>query len=154
FQVPAEVRTSYCLAFSRDRKLLATGRHLPNGDGECRVWATDGWQPLLSVVIKSPVLSLVFSADGRSLLAGTKDGVLRRWSVPEGKLLSESGNLGGMVRDLRFSPNGTRVLSGVRNANSSIIQLWDAADMTPVGSKLESGDRTRITEVHFVPGGR
>jgi WD40 repeat protein len=153
--VPDEVRRSCWLAFSRDSKLLAVARNLPNGEGECRVWDIERWQPLFKrILIKSPVLSLLLAANGRTLHAGSKDGIVRRWTVPDGELVSATENLGGEVVDLTLSPDGTQILSGSRKFDGSMIQLWNEADLSPVAPKYIGSDWRSRTQIQFLPGGK
>ena len=73
--------------------------------------------------------SLVFSHDGRFLLSGATDKVVRLWEVATGKELREFKGHGGGVPALAFSPDG-KTVAAVGSEKS--IVLWDAA----TGKKL------------------
>src|SRR5436309_1530473 len=69
------------------------------------------------------VFSVAFSPDGRTLAAGSWDGVVRLWEVATGKELHHFGEQQTPVRSVAFSPDGEIVACGGKGS----IVLRDAA---------------------------
>ncbi|MBX3397968.1 MAG: hypothetical protein KF873_04435 [Gemmataceae bacterium] len=58
------------------------------------------------IVPPCQVIRIRFSPDGKELAAACVDGVVRRWSVPDAKPLTELKGHDGWVTTLSYSPNG------------------------------------------------
>jgi WD40 repeat protein len=73
---------TYCLAFSPDDSLLATG----HADSVIRLWnAKTGMLRAELVGHERSPFDLAFSPDGRTLLSSAGDGSIRAWSVDNGR---------------------------------------------------------------------
>ncbi len=79
------------------------------------------------------MLSVVYHPDGHLVLNANRDGTLTLWDVATGELVYEfpaddpeteelEGHSDGFVRRVRFSPDGTLVLSGGRDGR---LIVWD-----------------------------
>src|SRR5262249_5498256 len=66
------------------------------------------------------VVALAFSADGRTLASASRDGTVRRWSLPDGKPLGTHPAGAGPLEALALAPDG-RV--AVRAAGGAVILL-------------------------------
>jgi WD40 repeat protein len=82
------------LALSRDTRILATGDSV----GEVRLWHTDGRDAGRLPAHAATVVSLLFSPDGREVLAASTDGVLLRSPMDVAALLHAAGER--LPRDL------------------------------------------------------
>jgi WD40 repeat protein len=102
--------------FSPDSTLLATGAI----DGMARLWDTATGK-LVQALPGHPgyILSLTFSADGRTLAAGSWRSV-RLWEVPGGR--RARSRTGSDVFGMAFSPDGQVLACG---CGDSTILLWD-----------------------------
>jgi WD40 repeat protein len=91
--------------------------------------------------------TLAFSHDGRLLVTGGDDPLVRVWDVRTGRVVRElEQNVGGVLR-LQFSPDGrTLAVSGKPDAS-----LWDVATGTQVG-RLSGGSRRAMLDLS--PDGR
>jgi WD40 repeat protein/transcriptional regulator with XRE-family HTH domain len=70
-----------------------------------------------------PALEAVaFSPDGERLAAGTVNGEIRLWQVPDGQPLLTCTGHTGLVRSVRFSPAGGLLVSG---SFDQTVRLWD-----------------------------
>jgi WD40 repeat protein len=161
------------LAFSPDSKLLASGSFgevdadgLP-AKGEIYLWDVATQQRIGSPLKghNSPVYSLAFSPDGKTLASGgggndyyggSGSGYsIVLWNVVKGQALGPS--LEGHkneVLSLAFSPDGKVLASG---SADETVKLWDVARLKPVdnSSLLDNDHHTReVLDVHFTRDGK
>jgi WD40 repeat protein len=83
------------------------------------------------------VISVAFSADGKTVAAGTFDGVIQLWNVASGQ---QAGILQGhitFVNSLAFSPDGSALVSG---GMDNTLRLWKAANLEKA-SRIEQTTR-------------
>lgn len=94
------------------------------GSGTMELWDLDN-NEIVSTFAgpNSGVLDAVFSADGKKLIAGSRDGIIRVWDVTSGKLLNEIGNRRlKSVRQNEFFANDRQLLT---KADDNKIRIWD-----------------------------
>jgi len=127
------------VAFSPDGKLLAsaggTAPLVPTADGEgltdpkpypasrVNVWEVKTGEVVFSLSHPAGARSLAFSPDGRMLLTGGYDGLVRFWSLATQKTVRVAK---GGVESLAFSADGKTIVTHGDHA----IQLRNAADGT------------------------
>jgi hypothetical protein len=114
------------LAFSPDGRVLALGKELAGGKGSV--------VQLLDVVTLSPVasfpghrgpiFSVAFSADGRRLVSGSRDGTLRLWDVAARGELACFHSDGLSVDSVGFAPDGCRLVS----VSGKSIRVWSVPE--------------------------
>lgn len=88
-----------------------SGRWLLSGsaDKTAILWDTRSWERVRTFVHMSLVYSIAFSPDEDSFAAGTYEGIVKVWKVPEGELLLTLPDHGDWVRCVAFSPDGLRL---------------------------------------------
>jgi WD40 repeat protein len=71
-----------------------------------------------------------FHPDGRTIVTGGKEQLIRAWDASSGKPIGEPLQLPGSVDAGAFTPNGKAFLAGCDNGTA---QLWDVAGRKPIG---------------------
>lgn len=148
----------WCVAFSSDGRLLASGHWTPTATGHgrlgsdnpIRLWDVEtgrevrrleghGWR----------ITALAFRPDGRTLVSGSMDGTVRVWDVGTGREVRRIDHDPTGVSDVAVSPDGRRVLAS--GWVSKTVRLWDLSD----GLELLRfpGDQFTMS-VAFSPDGR
>ncbi|MBX3438544.1 MAG: protein kinase, partial [Planctomycetaceae bacterium] len=92
------------------------------------------------------VRSLAFSRDGKTLVSGADDYLLKIWDVNAGKLVKTLRGHGGRVRAVAVSPeNANHVLSV---AEDKTVRMWDVASYAarPVFDATESSGQQQAHE--------
>lgn len=151
------------VAFSPDRRMIAAGSSVPGpGDAESGVlqmWDAVTRKPLMTIrVASTTVVSVAFSADGKTLAARTDDGTVRFWSTvtrrETGTIRTQSDQLDrfsssyesslAFSRDRRFLVTGTE---------TGVVQLWNATTRQPLGEPL-TGSGDPASSAAFSPDGK
>ena len=139
------------LAFSPDGSLLATG----TGESwanrcELELWSVPGLelQPGMRGAPED-IVSLVFSPDGRELIAGCWHGRIRSWNVETRAERVGSMRHHGFVSSLELAPGEPDVLASV--ASDRVVRLWNLR----TGEELVSlqGPLDQIWAMTFADGG-
>jgi WD40 repeat protein len=152
--IEAERSSVMHLAVTPDGSLLASA----GGEGAVRLWHLPSGEPAGDLDAHRGWAScLAISPDGKVLASGGADMTVRLWQLPSGEpagvLTGHSGH--GIITDLAFSPDGTRLATGanratgVETAHTLLWRLWHpglwAATRTPAGDL--GTDAQRLAEV-------
>jgi WD40 repeat protein/uncharacterized protein with von Willebrand factor type A (vWA) domain len=145
----------WSVAFSRDGKLLASGA----SDGSVTVRDTQTGRPIKNLHIGALAFNasaIAFSPDSRTLATGFLGGI-ELWDAPTGQRISSRKTtratlITGLnqISTIDFSPNGDRFVSGGEDGQ---VRLWNARDLTPIGTPLP-GQTDSVYSVAFSPDGR
>ena len=140
---------------------MAAYRLQPTQDQASRLFDTEN-EPLSFPLAgpSSTVITVAFSADGRTLAVGS-DGTVRLWNIadpahpqPLGQSLTSGGGSGVDVSAVAFSPKGHTLITG--NSNGT-VRLWntiDPANPQPIGQPLTSDSSgSTVSALAFSPDG-
>ena len=97
----------------------------------------------------SPVRSVAFSPDGRTLATGSDDNTVKLWDIANGKELRTLEGHADVVSSVAFSPDGRTLATG---SYDRTVKLWDIAN----GKELRTleGHASPVWSVAFSPDGR
>ncbi len=95
------------------------------------------------------VSSVAFSPDGRTLVSGSKDGIIRLWDTQTGILRQSLTGHTGSVSSVVFSSDGTSLASG---SSDNTVCLWDA--QTGALQNTLKGHTNEVLSVVFGPNGK
>jgi WD40 repeat protein len=136
----------YCLAFSHDGKLIATGSR----NGAVKVSEASSARLIRSFNENTGRTSAVaFSPDDRRLAAASADGAVRIWDTTSWGTLETIHAHSGAAVGLAYSPDGQRIASG---GADQTIKIWDSTSHREVLSLR--GHRGEINAVAFSPDGK
>lgn len=136
------------LASSIDGRFLAMG--LPTGEirithlesGSTRLIPCNAGRP------RGRVRALAFSPDGKRLLAGSDDGMVRVLDVDRSEVIATLAGHSGMVYTVNYNPTGTRFASAGRDRT---VILRDAESLEPIIELVAATDY--VHSVAFSPDG-
>ena len=97
-------------------------RKAASDGGSLCLWDASNMGRYSSVIADSSALfSVAFSPNGRRLVSGGRERVIRIWSVPELEKLTELRGPHETVLSVTFSPDGKQVVSG---SYDGMIHVW------------------------------
>ena len=92
-------------------------------------WDVATSQPLLRLLdLKSDVLSLAYSPDGRRLAAGSSDRTVTLRDAGTGRKVASRDDAIGRVALVRFAPDGKTLAA---TAGDETVLIWDLGDLGP-----------------------
>jgi WD40 repeat protein len=134
----------FSVAFSPDKKLLATG----DAHSEIRIWQVLNGKQLLTLKGHSIwVRSVAFSPDGSTLASGSDDKTVKIWDVYTGQCLHSLEEHTSQVRSVAFSPDGTILATGCEDLT---VRLWNIDTYECVKILLHI---SQVRSVAFSPDG-
>jgi WD40 repeat protein len=128
-QYDKQIGLVYALAYSPDGRRIATS-HI-NDEKAVAVWdARTGREVHVFRDIPCHTHRLRYSTDGRFLLAGCTDGMIRIWDAATFEpVRTLDAHSGAPVYDLAFTPDGARFAS---SGVDGIVRVWQTATFAPV----------------------
>ena len=129
-------RLSYLCNLSKDTWQLGgpveavayspTGKHFASGDlnGKATIWDAQSGEPLHTFDAGQYVHGVAFDPTGERLAVGSSDSKIRIYRVVDGELLSTLDGHTDAVLSVRFSDDGTQLLSA---GYDNTARLWDLA---------------------------
>jgi eukaryotic-like serine/threonine-protein kinase len=134
----------YAVALSPDgRTAVGTGLDA------LTMFDVESGKELIALQEKYPIVAVVFSHDGRSILTGDIEGGVGLWDVASGKVVrSLEGHHSGSVWAVAFSPDDKLAISG---SDDSTVKLWDVGTGKLV--RTYCGHSDTVHSVAFGPDG-
>ena len=106
----------YAATFTPDGKHLVTGGDHPR----VAVWDLTSDQPAHAWEIDAAVRSLALAPDGKTLAGADVDGHVHVWLLPAGKDHDTLEGQTDAAESVRYSPDGTRLVTGNRKGTLSV----------------------------------
>lgn len=94
-------------------------------------------------------VSIEFGGDGVSVFSIRTDGIVQRWSLDTGDLLSSFGSSRIHFRSATVSPEGTRVAFG---DEEGVLRIWEANELAP--TRILQAHRSPISRIVWSPDAR
>lgn len=148
--------------FTRDGKYFLTVHA-----GALHVWDARAWRQLRQIKTAEgyesrsgnttvgyssvPVLTAMFSVDGRKVFSTHADGTLRAWDTVSGKQLGRA-EAGANTELAHLTPDGKTILAAVGKSDEVHIKLLDARDGKEV-AKFDGGDTSYLEALSLSPHG-
>jgi WD40 repeat protein len=137
--------------FTPSKELLAIGR---TADGELKLWNLSTGEIIGDLGNAELISSAAFSKDA-TLVAAAVDPKIKIYSVATGKLITTLATQAVNAYSLEFSPDGTRLLSGDKEGNVIVSELFSGrtemqlkgenmyyrAVFSPDGKRIASADQ-------------
>jgi WD40 repeat protein len=124
-------QTVDAVAWSPDGKLLATGDYEgKSGVGSIRLWDTATGKELRHIEGSWWAESLLFTADGMTLISGDGSGIIRLWDVATLEDRSPAAGNDSVISCLALSPDGKTLAYDHHRG----IGIWDVATRREVGT--------------------
>lgn len=118
------------LAVAPDGKVLAAG-----SDKGVRLWdVSTGAELRMLGENEQRIGAIAFSPDGRILVSGNSDGVIKFWDLATGKILTSIKSAQPVIESLAFAPDGRTLIGSSRpeRVADSTVRIWEA----PAGKEL------------------
>jgi WD40 repeat protein/tetratricopeptide (TPR) repeat protein len=148
-------------ALARDSEAVWVTAYAPDGryllacgvSGGARVWALErrgaGFRPAIPPLrCVTSTSAAAFSACGRFVAVGDRDGVVRVWDVGTEPVLPLHQSQGDAVSTVAFSPDGTRALTA---GGDGVTRIWDARTGRPAAPPFKHAAPVR--HAAFSPDG-
>lgn len=144
------------LAFSPDNTLLAVAGGAPGVSGEVRLIAWNGGPkpdalPLILATQGDVFFDAAFSRDGKQLVTGGADGIVRVFDVASGAERLAIESHADWVTDVCVSPDGKRIATASRDKTAKVFDIETGALLTthsdhnaPVRAVAFSSDGTMV----------
>ncbi len=156
---PTETILIKSLAYSPDGKTLAAGNNGSTTAGMIRLWDVESGENTAKFnghadprrVGIEGIYSVLFSRDGKALITGSEDNVIRIWDASSGAITATlAADEGDRIYALALSPDGKTLASG---SSQGTIKLWDMASRTNTTTIKAVAQGNRIYSVAFSPDG-
>lgn len=136
----------HALAFSPGSQQLATA----SDDGVLRLWDVPGGKLQTSIgkTGDSAVNCVIYSADGRYVVAGLADGTVGAWNVSSGEAIFRSQVHGAGVTCLAFTPDSSRLMTAAADQS---LKIFDPAAWREL---LTLHLETSARDMSFSPDGK
>lgn len=154
--LPLNQETAYAVAFSPD------GRRLAGGGSKIIVLdSRTGRVERILAGHPAMVMSLAFSADGRSLLSASRDGEAALWDVEAGSVIRRVGRPpkdakpandskpSEAFQEVAFTSDG-RQFASTYFSDAGVVHLWDGRDGTEAMTLEQDED---VTSLCYSPNG-
>ena len=158
FTLPGHSGPIMAIAISPDGSFVASG----STDRTIKLWQLESGQLLHTFggrsfgasLRSSPghreaIRALAFSADGRTLLSGGDDCLLKWWNLETRQLIAETPEHGWSIGAIALSQNGQLVASG---GGDGLINLWELGNAAPVAQLRKHRDG--VTSLLLSPDGK
>ena len=95
------------------------------------------------------VYSVAYSPDGKTLVAGSSDKMVRIWDIESGECLTKLVGHTGTVNSVVYSPDGQTLATG---SDDNTVRIWDVQSWQVI--KEFVGHSRGVTSVSYSPDGQ
>ncbi len=154
----------YSVAFSPDSRRIVSGGY----DGRILIWSPDQVEPVdlekrIAGISQPPppyqalaghdaaVSCVRFSRDGRLVVSGGHDNLVKIWDVATGKLVKSLRGHGGRVRSCDFSPDGKFVVSAGHDGRAKLWSIEGYREVRVLRGRVFRGHADVVLAAAFSP---
>jgi WD40 repeat protein len=138
------------VAYSHDPtgKLVATCTRSDGSATSVKIWDASRGALIRTFFNGADLNAVSISPDDKLVAAGSGDGVIKVWSIADGKLVYTLVGFAGPVNCISFSPDGALLAGG---SDDHSVRIWKVADGSPAITL--AGHTTAVLSVAFSPDG-
>ena len=140
--------TINALTVSPDGRYFIVGQDDRESHDSIQIYSMSDITNTISIHDKR-VISLAVTPDSRYFFSGDHDGAIKKWSLPDGKLVKTWRKGGNLIQALAITPDGKWLLAGSYNGNIKMLNILDG-----IVTKVIKAHDNIVNTIAITPDGK